>query len=157
MSKYIFNWDLFLPPFSKFIGGRSGPHVIYFYYADLSLSLSLPSSLFLGTLQVWPSNLVTCALFNTLHSQQYAGIGRRGGLSRERFFYLAFLVSMAWYSLPGYLFMALSGFSWVCWMAPNNIVINQMFGYNSGLVCCRSICLQSDDLCSDSLLFRECH
>ena len=35
---------------------------------------------------VWPANLVYCALFNTLHSQQYVGIGGRGGISRERFF-----------------------------------------------------------------------
>ncbi len=35
---------------------------------------------------IWPANLVNCALFNTLHSQQYAGMGTRGGLSRERFF-----------------------------------------------------------------------
>ncbi len=45
---------------------------------------------------IWPSNLVNCALFNTLHSQQYAGIGNRGGISRERFFIYAFLASFAW-------------------------------------------------------------
>jgi len=32
---------------------------------------------------IWPYNLVTCALFNTLHAQQYAGVGSRGGFSRE--------------------------------------------------------------------------
>jgi hypothetical protein len=32
---------------------------------------------------IWPSNLVLCALFNTLHSQEYAGVGNRGGVSRE--------------------------------------------------------------------------
>jgi len=40
---------------------------------------------------IWPVNLVTCALFNTLQSQQYAGIGNRGGLSRERFFFYVWL------------------------------------------------------------------
>ncbi|KAI0076152.1 OPT oligopeptide transporter [Panus rudis PR-1116 ss-1] len=82
---------------------------------------------------IWPTNLVTCALFNTLHSQQYAGIGGRGGLSRERFFFYAFVASMLWHFLPSYLFMALSGFSWVCWIAPKNVIVNQLFGYNSGL------------------------
>jgi len=38
-----------------------------------------------------------------------------------------------WYFLPGYLFQGLSYFSWVCWIAPNNIPLNQMFGYESGL------------------------
>jgi hypothetical protein len=58
-----------------------------FGWALFSLSAFLP---------VWPTNLVNCALFNTLHSQYYAGIGTRGGLSRERFFLYAFLGSFAW-------------------------------------------------------------
>lgn len=45
---------------------------------------------------IWPSTLVTCALFNTLHSQQYAGSGRMGGMSRERFFLYAFAASYLW-------------------------------------------------------------
>jgi hypothetical protein len=61
---------------------------------------------------IWPANLVTCALFNTLHSTEYAGVGNRGGYSRERFFYIALACSATWYLLPGYLFTALSYFSW---------------------------------------------
>jgi hypothetical protein len=45
---------------------------------------------------IWPINLVNCALFNTLHSQQYAGVGTRGGISRERFFIYGFLGSFFW-------------------------------------------------------------
>ena len=71
---------------------------------------------------IWPANLVLCALFNTLHSQQYAGVGTRGGLTRERFFTYAFLASFFWFFLPGYLFTALSTFSWVTWIAPKNVV-----------------------------------
>ncbi|KAK7682527.1 hypothetical protein QCA50_014327 [Cerrena zonata] len=82
---------------------------------------------------IWPTNLVNCALFNTLHSKTYPGIGNRGGLSRERFFLFAFLASGIWYLFPGYLFTALSYFSWVCWIAPQNVVVNQLFGYMSGL------------------------
>ncbi|KAH7928158.1 small oligopeptide transporter [Leucogyrophana mollusca] len=82
---------------------------------------------------IWPANLVTCSLFNTLHSQQYAGIGGQGGISRERFFIYAFVASMCWHFFPGYIFTALSTFSWVTWIAPENIVINQLFGYASGL------------------------
>ena len=33
----------------------------------------------------------------------------------------------------GYLFQALSIFSFVCWAAPNNVVVNQLFGVRSGL------------------------
>ncbi|PPQ78774.1 hypothetical protein CVT25_010647 [Psilocybe cyanescens] len=82
---------------------------------------------------IWPANLVTCALFNTLHSQTYAGIGDRKGMNRERFFFYCFMGSIFYYFLPGYLFQALSVFSWVCWIAPQNIVVNQMFGYFHGM------------------------
>ncbi|KDQ52957.1 hypothetical protein JAAARDRAFT_61547 [Jaapia argillacea MUCL 33604] len=82
---------------------------------------------------IWPANLVLCALFNTLHSQQYAGIGNRGGISRERFFLFAFLSSFTWYFFPGYLFQALSYFSWVTWIRPQNTSIAQLFGYVHGL------------------------
>ncbi|KAG6916275.1 hypothetical protein DXG01_007561 [Tephrocybe rancida] len=82
---------------------------------------------------IWPNALVSCALFNTLHSQSYAGIGQHEGLSRERYFLYAFLASAVWYLVPGYLFEALSVFTWVCWMAPDNVRVNQIFGYRSGL------------------------
>lgn len=32
------------------------------------------------------------------------------------------------------LYIALGYFNWVCWIVPNNIVVNQLFGYSSGLV-----------------------
>ncbi|KAH8101387.1 OPT oligopeptide transporter, partial [Cristinia sonorae] len=82
---------------------------------------------------IWPVNLVYCALFNTLHSQVYAGIGNHGGPSRERFFFYAFLASTVYYFIPGYLFTGLSIFTWVCWIKPDNIIVNQLFGYQSGL------------------------
>ncbi|KAH9939612.1 OPT oligopeptide transporter [Epithele typhae] len=82
---------------------------------------------------IWPTNLVSCALFNTLHSQHYSGMGTRGGISRERFFVYVFVGSFCWYFFPGYIFQALSFFNWVCWIAPENVVVNQLFGYYSGL------------------------
>lgn len=82
---------------------------------------------------IWPSNLVTCTLFNTLHSQVYAGVGSRGGLSREKFFFYCFIASACWYIVPGYLFQALSVFTWACWIAPNNVIVNQLFGYQHGM------------------------
>ncbi|KAI0044883.1 oligopeptide transporter [Auriscalpium vulgare] len=100
---------------------------------------------------IWPANLVACALFNTLHSQSYSGYGQ-SGMSRERFFLYGFSAATVWYLFPGYLFTALSTFSWVTWIRPNDVVsasgpalllwhmgscatqkLNQLFGYNSGL------------------------
>lgn len=39
---------------------------------------------------IWPSNLVTAAIFNTLHAQDTSGSHARGGISRERFFSYVF-------------------------------------------------------------------
>ncbi|KAG7090576.1 hypothetical protein E1B28_009683 [Marasmius oreades] len=82
---------------------------------------------------IWPTNLVTCALFNALHSEYYTGAGTRGGMSRQKYFWLVFALSFAWYFLPGYLFRALSYFSWVTWIWPENPVVAQLFGYINGL------------------------
>ncbi|KAH7330722.1 OPT oligopeptide transporter protein-domain-containing protein [Rhizoctonia solani] len=80
---------------------------------------------------IWPATLVNTALFNTLHSTY--GREEGGRMSRERFFTLAFIGSAAWYFLPGYLFTALSNFTWVCWIAPDNLIVNALFGYQHGL------------------------
>nr|AGA20380.1 oligopeptide transporter 9 [Phanerodontia chrysosporium] len=82
---------------------------------------------------IWPNTLVLCALYNTLHCASIAGIGPREGISRERFFTYAFLAATLWYFIPGYLFRALSVFTWACWIAPTNVKINLLFGYNSGI------------------------
>jgi hypothetical protein len=56
---------------------------------------------------VWPANLVTCALFNTLHSQVYSGF-RDTGMSRQRFFFLGLLASCVWcMCAPSFLFRSL--------------------------------------------------
>lgn len=93
---------------------------------SMSTPPSTPDFRFADPFPVWPANLVLCALFNTLHSQQYYGVGSRMGMSRERFFVYAFLACFAYTWLPGYLFTALSSFSWVCWIWPRNKKVNQV-------------------------------
>ncbi|KAF9043068.1 small oligopeptide transporter, partial [Panaeolus papilionaceus] len=91
---------------------------------------------------IWPNTLVSCALFNTLHSQTYAGIGPRDGLTRERFFLYIFVAAIVWctFGLAGYVrtrpapwSKSYRGFTQVCWIAPDNVKINQLFGYHTGL------------------------
>ncbi|KAG8884612.1 hypothetical protein FRB99_004510, partial [Tulasnella sp. 403] len=82
---------------------------------------------------IWPSTLVWCAMFNTLHSQEVSGAGRRSGISRERFFAYACLGSFLWYFFPGYLFKSLSYLDWICWIVPKNVAANQLFGAVHGL------------------------
>jgi hypothetical protein len=80
---------------------------------------------------IWPSALVSSSLFNTLHSNY--GKRDRGHMTRERFFFIACAASFVWYWVPGYLFTALSVFNWVCWIAPNNVTVNALFGSSTGL------------------------
>ena len=104
---------------------------------------------------IWPANLVTAALFNTLHSQETSGTRAYRGISRERFFtyvFFGYILYSQLFSprtllccliltyflstldfLPSYLFTALSYFSWICWIAPNNPTVNQLFGVIHGL------------------------
>ncbi|KAF7346881.1 hypothetical protein MVEN_01440100 [Mycena venus] len=79
---------------------------------------------------VWPQNLVACTLLNTLHAEDEDSAG---GMTRYRYFVLVASGAFFWFFLPGFLFEALSVFSFVCWAAPNNVPLNQMLGVSSGL------------------------
>jgi hypothetical protein len=54
-------------------------------------------------------------------------------MTRERLFCIAMAGSFIWYWVPGYFFIGLSMFNWVCWIAPNNAAVNVLFGTNTGL------------------------
>ncbi|KAF8258943.1 OPT oligopeptide transporter protein-domain-containing protein [Lactarius quietus] len=82
---------------------------------------------------IWPSSLVFIALFNAMHSPEISGTQGFFVISRRRFFTYVFIGYFFYNFLPSYLFTALSSFSWVCWIAPNNVKINQMFGVTHGL------------------------
>lgn len=79
---------------------------------------------------IWPGVLPYCTLLSTLHHQKPTEAGK---MSRERFFMYSFAAAFCWYFFPGYIFTALSTFNWVCWIVPNNVVVNQLFGVSQGL------------------------
>lgn len=79
---------------------------------------------------IWPQNLVTTTILNTLHAEED---GHDGKLTRFRYFLYVLLGGTLLYFLPGYLFTALSNFSWLCWIWPNNFVVNTIFGTSTGL------------------------
>ncbi|KAJ9121945.1 hypothetical protein QFC24_004527 [Naganishia onofrii] len=79
---------------------------------------------------IWPYNLVVTTFLNTFHAEEAV---RPGEITRFRFFILAFIGAFVYYFIPGFLFTALSFFSWVCWIKPKNRVVNQLFGVNTGL------------------------
>lgn len=82
---------------------------------------------------IWPSNLVNCALFQTLHEEEGYNSVKDNTMSRYKFFLIAFSIVWVYEWFPNYLFGALAAFGWVTWLAPNNIVVNQLFGVNRGL------------------------
>jgi OPT family oligopeptide transporter len=114
------------PPMSYQVLLAVGSQVLGFSFGGLLRQFVVwPASM------IWPGALVNSALFNTLHKNY--GKRERGHMSRERFFLIVLVATYIWQWFPGYIFTALSMFSWVCWIAPNNVVVNSLFGSISGL------------------------
>lgn len=83
---------------------------------------------------IWPQNLVVSTVLNTLHADEELLTGDGGKrASRLRFFHLASAIAFVVYFFPGYLFMALSIFNWICWIWPTNVPVNVVFGAATGL------------------------
>jgi OPT family small oligopeptide transporter len=81
---------------------------------------------------IWPGTLSICALLTTLHSRANA-VADGWKISRIRFFMVVGVCAFAWYWFPGLIFVALSYFTWVCWIAPKNRIVNHLFGMQTGL------------------------
>ena len=54
-------------------------------------------------------------------------------ISRYRLFLWACGAMFVYFWFPDYLFTALSAFSWLSWIAPNNVSLSAMTGFNNGL------------------------
>ncbi|KAJ5604373.1 hypothetical protein N7510_009527 [Penicillium lagena] len=81
---------------------------------------------------IWPGVLSNAALLATLHSRTNP-VADGWRISRLRFFLFVFIGGSIWYFVPGYLFTGLSTFSFICWIVPSNVVVNQLFGQTTGL------------------------
>ena len=62
-------------------------------------------------------------VFRALHENEERP---KGGLTRNQFFFMAFVCSFAYYVFPGYLFPMFTSLSWICWMFPNSIIAQQL-------------------------------
>ncbi|KAH7565165.1 hypothetical protein JRO89_XS09G0150200 [Xanthoceras sorbifolium] len=78
----------------------------------------------------WPSNLVQVSLFRALHEKEKRP---KGEMSRNQYFLLVLIGSFAYYVLPGYLFGVLTSISWVCWLAPKSVLVQQLGSGMRGL------------------------
>lgn len=86
---------------------------------------------------IWPATLNTVALIKAFHSGTNEPVlgpfNRIYKASREKIFLMATLGMALYYFLPGYLFPALSSFSWMTWIAPENITLDAVTGIYGGL------------------------
>ncbi|KAF9359860.1 hypothetical protein BGX26_011237 [Mortierella sp. AD094] len=81
---------------------------------------------------IWPQTLVVASLFRSLHSTHAQESTNR--MSRMRYFLLVSGGMFLYYWLPGFIFPTIGVLSWVCWIAPNNIVLAQLTGsYGLGI------------------------
>ncbi|KJZ71897.1 hypothetical protein HIM_08742 [Hirsutella minnesotensis 3608] len=86
---------------------------------------------------VWPMSLVTIALNTALHNEQNHPVpgpfGKLWSMSRYRFFLITFAAMFVYFWFPNYLFQALSYFTWMSWIAPDNLKLNILTGMQNGL------------------------
>lgn len=81
---------------------------------------------------IWPYNLPKATLLNSLHGVKTTD-SDYPGMSRYKFFWIAFAALFCWQFFPTYIFTLLSIGNWFCLAAPDNVVLNQMLGTQSGL------------------------
>ncbi|KAI1462911.1 small oligopeptide transporter [Daldinia caldariorum] len=79
---------------------------------------------------IWPSDLVNASLFYALHDHSPSDPVQSNGwrISRYRWFLYITLGGFVWYWFPGWIFQGLSYFTFICWAAPKNVVVNKLFG-----------------------------
>ncbi|KAJ3240353.1 hypothetical protein HDU81_004021 [Chytriomyces hyalinus] len=68
---------------------------------------------------LWPSNLATIAMLNSLHEKDNSA-AQRYPMSRYKFFWLAALAMFFYQLLPGYVMPILAAMSVLCWFTNNN-------------------------------------
>ncbi|KAI1467699.1 small oligopeptide transporter, OPT family [Daldinia caldariorum] len=81
---------------------------------------------------IWPGVLGNVALLSSIHSRANA-VADGWKITRIKFFLVVGFAAFVWYWFPGLIFTGLSYFTWICWIAPNNLAVNQIFGMVTGL------------------------
>ncbi|KAI4864147.1 small oligopeptide transporter [Hypoxylon rubiginosum] len=81
---------------------------------------------------IWPGVLGNVALLSSIHSRANA-TANGWKITRIKFFIVVGTGAFIWYWFPGLIFTGLSYFTWICWIAPDNLAVNQVFGMVTGL------------------------
>ncbi|KAF8985605.1 hypothetical protein BGZ46_003300 [Entomortierella lignicola] len=81
---------------------------------------------------VWPQTLVVASLFRSLHSSHVQEKDNR--MTRMQYFLIVSSCMFVYYWIPGFIFPTIGVLSWICWLAPDNIVLAQLTGsYGLGI------------------------
>uniref|UniRef100_A0ACD5Z2X1 Uncharacterized protein n=1 Tax=Avena sativa TaxID=4498 RepID=A0ACD5Z2X1_AVESA len=71
----------------------------------------------------WPEVLPNVTLFRTIHEKEEIS---QTWLSRRQFYFLVFVTSFAYYTIPSYFFHSISTLSFVCWIWKRSITAQQL-------------------------------
>lgn len=83
-------------------------------------------------LAIWPQNLVVTTFLTNFHNNKnHEANGWK--ILRLYFFLIVGVAAFCYYWIPGLIFTGLSYFSWICWIKPDSVIINQVFGLATGL------------------------
>lgn len=84
---------------------------------------------------IWPANLVSVTLMNAMYeyNDKKDPTVFGGTIARYRWFGYICAGAFVYYFFPGFLAQFLSVFAFATWIAPNNPVVNQIFGGSTGL------------------------
>jgi len=116
--------------------------VSFGYQVLLTLSTQLMGLSFAGLLRkfviyperaIWPTILPSLALNRALLKPERKEVINGWKISKYKFFWFCFIGMFIYNWIPEYLFSALSSFSWMTWISPNNFNLDVITGFNSGL------------------------
>lgn len=84
---------------------------------------------------IWPGTLVSVTLMNAMYEERDRPDPRvlGGNMPRYRWFGYVTLAAFLYYFIPGYFAQFLSVFAFPTWLAPDNVIVNQLFGGITGL------------------------
>ncbi|RDW75767.1 putative small oligopeptide opt family protein [Coleophoma crateriformis] len=82
---------------------------------------------------IWPQCLANTSLMYALHNHKPGEESANGWkIGRYKYFLIVVTGSFIWCWFPQVIAQGLTAFNWIVWIAPNNLVVNQIFGNETG-------------------------
>ncbi|CCE82176.1 Piso0_002875 [Millerozyma farinosa CBS 7064] len=83
--------------------------------------------------QIWPFIIPNVAVNKALMAPEKKEIINGWRISRYKFFFVCFMISFLYFWFPDYIFTAISSFSWLTWIKPDNLHLDNVCGFNGGI------------------------